>query len=95
MQGSTTTFLPESPPSQNGWSTIQVFHGDPHLLERRMMSNRRWFSQSKQDEIVAALSNNQRKGFFIDLAANDAVSTSNSLGLERNLQWKGTYSISI
>ena len=92
----TTTFSPEPSQQQNGWSTIQVFHGDPRLLERRMgNTNRRWFSQSNQDEIVAALSKNQSEGFFIDLAANDAVSISNSLGLERNLKWKGTYSSSI
>lgn len=76
-----------SSPSADGWHTIDVFYGDKDLLA--IDENQRWFSQVKQDEIVATLFESKIGGYFVDLAANHAVTLSNTLGLERQLQWQG------
>ena len=39
-----------------------------------------WYSQARQDEIVAALLGGKRNGYFVDLAANDASHWSNTYG---------------
>jgi hypothetical protein len=39
---------------------------------------RQWFAQLKQDLIVATLYRRKRNGYFVDLAANDAVRISNT-----------------
>jgi hypothetical protein len=94
-----------NPAPAPGWHTIQVFYGDRHLLETEKhvaqksaavgstdgQQQYEWFSQTRQDEVVAALFRNLKEGFFVDLAANHPAYLSNTLGLERNLQWKGTY----
>jgi hypothetical protein len=41
--------------------------------------------------IVSTLYRNKTKGYFVDLASNDAVSLSNTLGLEKHLNWTGKY----
>jgi len=68
------------------FETIQVFRAkrDPKELSRLP-----WTAQVKQDEMVATLTNHQRGGYFVDLAANHAEMLSNTYGLERNLGWKG------
>lgn len=48
-----------------------------------------WFSQHGQDVAVAKFLNFKRDGFFVDLAANDAVWASNTFSLEQNFGWKG------
>jgi hypothetical protein len=48
-----------------------------------------WHSQARQDELVVALLGNKTNGYFIDLAANDAVQLSNTYALERFYHWKG------
>jgi len=48
-----------------------------------------WHSQSGQDKLVSELLGNKRSGFFIDLAANEPVSISNTLALERDFGWNG------
>jgi RNPHF zinc finger len=50
---------------------------------------RPWHSQARQDELVVALLGNKTNGYFIDLAANDAVQLSNTYALERYYHWKG------
>jgi hypothetical protein len=50
---------------------------------------RQWHSQARQDELVVALLRNKTNGFFIDLAANDAVQLSNTYALERYYHWQG------
>jgi hypothetical protein len=50
---------------------------------------RQWYSQARQDELVVALLRNKTNGYFIDLAANDAVQLSNTYALERYYQWQG------
>jgi len=46
-------------------------------------------SQVGQDWLVASLLGCMRTGFFLDLAANDAVRLSNTLMLERDFGWDG------
>jgi hypothetical protein len=46
-------------------------------------------SQVGQDETVMRILDNKRGGYFVDLAANDAVELSNTLALETRLGWTG------
>lgn len=48
-----------------------------------------WFAQHGQDVAVAKFFNFKRSGFFVDLAANDAVWASNTFSLEQNFGWRG------
>jgi hypothetical protein len=48
-----------------------------------------WFSQHGQDVAVAKFLNFRRNGYFVDLAANDAVWASNTFSLEQNFGWTG------
>lgn len=48
-----------------------------------------WFSQHGQDVAVAQFLNFERNGFFVDLAANEAVWASNTFALEQNFGWSG------
>jgi hypothetical protein len=75
------------PPSTNGWTTIDVFYGKRDLLP--IPHNNKWPAQAKQDKIVADLFRNKKGGYFIDLAAHQAVYLSNTFGLERELGWTG------
>lgn len=85
----------ESPPSeavldassqqQQGWKPVHVFTGNSSLLEG---DDRVSFSQDLQDVHVMMLLENRTTGYFIDLAANDAVNLSNTLALERS-GWEG------
>ncbi|KAL7556850.1 hypothetical protein ACA910_016322 [Epithemia clementina (nom. ined.)] len=59
----------------------------PKVLSRQ--HNHDWYSQARQDEIVVALLGGKRKGYFVDLAANDATHWSNTFALEQEYQWSG------
>jgi hypothetical protein len=48
-----------------------------------------WTSQVGQDKSVSLLFNYKTSGFFVDLAANDAVALSNTLTLEQQYGWRG------
>lgn len=78
-----------------GWKQINVFYGNQeHIVDATTLPNayfqaNQWFSQYRQDEIVARLLGNKRKGFFVDLASNDAVRISNTYALETQLDWNG------
>lgn len=48
-----------------------------------------WTSQVGQDRTIADVFHQKRGGFFVDLAANDAVALSNTLTLEQMFGWKG------
>ena len=82
-------------PAGPGWSLIHVFIGNSsHIqhsswIENRYFSAVRWFSQARQDEVVAALLKYKKGGYFIDLAANDPIKISNSYALETYYQWTG------
>eukprot|EP00977_Amphora_coffeiformis_P028798 scaffold37111_cov290-Amphora_coffeaeformis.AAC.1 len=76
--------------NDQGWSTIDVFYGTTRHLEiPAKYKGKSWYSQVTQDQVVAGLLLNKTNGYFIDLAANDAVSLSNTFGLEQNLNWTG------
>jgi len=47
------------------------------------------FSQSGQSKIVANLLKEQKRGFFVECGAYDGEEISNTLFLERNLNWTG------
>jgi hypothetical protein len=49
----------------------------------------RWFSQVQQDLLVKTLLRGKRGGYFVDLAANDAVRISNTYALETYYGWTG------
>lgn len=70
----------------DGWTTIQIFRG---VNASHQMRNKRWHSQARQDELVVALLRNKTNGYFVDLAANDAVHLSNTYSLERDWSWQG------
>jgi dTDP-4-dehydrorhamnose 3,5-epimerase-like enzyme len=52
-------------------------------------AGKKWFSQHGQDLAVAKALNIKKHGYFVDLAANDAVWASNTFGLEQNFKWNG------
>lgn len=82
-------------PDDVGWSTVQVYYGTRHHLPNvseipyQYFHSHNWFSQVRQDEVVAALLRNKHDGYFVDLAANDAIRISNTYALETNLNWRG------
>jgi hypothetical protein len=81
--------------SSKGWKTIRVFYGDfEHIADSTTLPTpyfqaNRWFSQYRQDEIIARLLQGKQKGYFVDLASNDAVRISNTYALETFFQWQG------
>ena len=78
---------------RGGWKTIHTFIGAQDELtgsgDRTRYYDGRSTSQAGQDSIVAALFGGKRGGYFVDLAANDAVKISNSIHLERAFGWRG------
>lgn len=92
--------LPESHPTttkadDSGWKDLHVFYGnaahlkDTTFLPTPYFQSHKWFSQFRQDEIVSHLLGGKRGGYFIDLAANDAVRISNTYALETHFDWNG------
>ena len=80
---------------KSGWKNIHVFYGDSkHIKDNSAVPNDyydrvRWFSQARQDEVIAALLRNKTNGYFVDLASNDPVRISNTYALEKFYGWKG------
>lgn len=79
---STLSQLPVSNGDPPGWKPIHVYHAEPFELSDK----EQWFAQVHQDEAILDLLGN--KGYFVDLAANDAKEFSNTLALER-AGWDG------
>lgn len=91
--------LPEL--NTDGWNPIHVYYGDMNHItddipeEYRLVyveknkNGERWFSQHNQDLEVFHFLKQKRNGFFVDLAANDAVWASNTFALEQNYNWTG------
>ena len=79
------------------WKQINVFVGDASpekiaeasAIRKDYFASTRWFSQVRQDEVVSRLLHSKRNGYFVDLAANDAVKISNTYALERYFGWNG------
>jgi hypothetical protein len=77
--------------NEHGWRTIDVFYGDRMKLETHMIPKgiETKFSQANQDDIILALLRNKTRGYFLDLASNDATRLSNTYRLERYYGWRG------
>mmetsp|Transcript_27390 Transcript_27390/g.40438 ORF Transcript_27390/g.40438 Transcript_27390/m.40438 type:complete len:335 (+) Transcript_27390:89-1093(+) len=81
--------------SSDEWNSIHVFTGDSKHISAYSTINydhfiiSQWFSQARQDEVVAALLRNKKGGYFVDLASNDAIKISNTYALENNFGWRG------
>jgi Methyltransferase FkbM domain len=81
--------------NDDGWKTLNIFYGTRFylpkvsLIEEEKFATSRFFSQCKQDEIVSKMFRNKRDGYFVDLAANDAVKLSNTYALETHFGWNG------
>mmetsp|Transcript_6 Transcript_6/g.10 ORF Transcript_6/g.10 Transcript_6/m.10 type:complete len:331 (-) Transcript_6:1369-2361(-) len=73
----------------DGWHSVEVFYGDHKHLSDTLEPQKRWFSQANQDQMINALFRGKKKGYFVDLAANDATFLSNTYSLERELEWNG------
>lgn len=71
----------------DGWKNIKVFTG-PHTSET-LGKRGQLHSQVGQDWLVATLLGCKRDGWFVDLAAANAMKLSNTLMLERDFAWKG------
>ena len=68
----------------HGWKSVDFFVGE-HLTKLEDT----YHAQCGQDWLVPSLLNCPQNGYFVDLAANDAVTLSNTLVLEQRLHWNG------
>lgn len=68
----------------DGWKLINVFVGKSRYGKRE-----EWNSEAGQDQAIASIFRNKRGGYFVDLGAGHAVEGSNTLSLERDLNWTG------
>jgi hypothetical protein len=95
-----STSLSRDFPAQNndGWKQIHVYVGNQvstrQLAGASTISNSyfekvQWFSQVRQDLVVFTLLREKQNGYFVDLAANDAVKISNTYALEQFHGWTG------
>lgn len=79
------------------WLQTSPLHSQPPIIEGNNDNNNNdnrivtgeWFSQHAQDEGVAKFFKFRPNGYFVDLAANDAVWASNTFSLEQNYGWSG------
>lgn len=69
-----------------GWNPIYVYYGETNRLDDH---GKQFHGQLLQDELVIRLLDYKRNGYFIDLAANEAVGLSNTFALERDYDWNG------
>jgi len=71
----------------SGWKNLWVYTGKDtsDVIPTNPLDS---YSQSGQDKTLASLFPDE-KGYFIDMAANDAVNLSNSLLLEQKYNWNG------
>ena len=79
----------------DGWQTIHVYHGPQQQQQQNTDDgmeddeSTKWYSQAHQDEIIVGLFRNRTYGYYIDLAANDAIELSNTYALEKYYHWNG------
>jgi len=66
-----------------GWALVAVYNGNKPAPKQR------WTSQLGQENTVLDILDYKHEGFFVDLAANDAVAISNTLTLEQEYGWHG------
>lgn len=76
----------------SGWKTVHIYVGNSSYGENSQ-GKPGWYSQVGQDETVCKIfeisSGHCRGRFFLDLAANDAASLSNTKALEDRFGWNG------
>lgn len=68
----------------SGFKAVTFFVGNDTLASANAS-----LAQEGQDLIVSGLLGNKTGGFFVDLAANDAIDISNTFVLERSFGWDG------
>ena len=66
-----------------------IHHPLPNNNTNNISNGTKWYSQAHQDEIVINLFRHRTSGYYIDLAANDAMELSNTYALERYFHWTG------
>jgi Methyltransferase FkbM domain len=78
-----------------GWKTLHVFYGtadhlqSASMIQPRPFANKKYFGGAEQDRVVVQLFREKRGGYFLDLAAHDAVLDSNTYVLETRYGWSG------
>jgi hypothetical protein len=75
--------------NDDGWHSIDIFVGQYGSDSRNYSDSTEWVAQARQDEAIFTLLHNKSNGFFVDLAANDAILLSNTYSLERHHGWNG------
>lgn len=68
-----------------GWAPIYVYYGETNKLDE----GHKFHSQVSQDRFIIRLLKEKRNGYFIDLAANEAMQFSNTFTLEKHYDWNG------
>jgi hypothetical protein len=79
------SLLQESLLDKMKWKQVHFYIAQPWPLGKKGQLH----SQCGQEWLVASMLGCKRDGFFIDLAANDAMVISSSLTLERDFGWRG------
>ena len=86
---------PGSVVMKEGWTLGYFFTGnqshvvDASTIPMEYYKQVQWYSQLRQDYIVSELLLQKQNGYFVDLAANDAIRISNTYALERHYNWTG------
>jgi hypothetical protein len=78
--------------ARDGWKAMHVFYGATDIIPTiadKEEQEKTWQSQVGQDEMVFNMLGQKKGGYFIDLAANDPISLSNSYSLETHHGWNG------
>lgn len=66
------------------WNLVHFYRG-PSILG----TPNDWYSQCGQDKTIADIFEGKTNGYFVDLAANQAMDISNSIALEVTYNWTG------
>ena len=71
------------------FSAVHIYVGDKSSTEALGDRPGTSHSQVGQDKLISSILHCKQKGLFLDVAANDALSLSNTRSLERDLAWDG------
>lgn len=75
---------------QNSIDFVQKHTKPPSKEPYHLVSNRKWYSQFQQDEIMnQKVFGNKTDGFFLECGALDGETLSNTLGYEFSYGWTG------
>lgn len=67
------------------WHVLYVYRGNETF--GRLLKG--WTAQRRQDKSIVEVFKGKKNGFFLDIAANDAIHLSNTLALEQLYNWTG------